>query len=703
MFNKLREKTGKQFVKKYQYPFGPIELEQNYIGNGYHKSAVTGQIMNINQPIQQLSPDEEADAVLSGATRPSATLSTGPGDTTDLRSLAGGFVKSAAGQDTSSLTGDAAKGATMATNMETNAKEHTKSAEKAQRAADLANGFGGKADGTIGSAIGNVASGNWKTGLVDTAVAGIKAVDNLAMGDKNFGSQSQAIDQSVHAASSALMKSGNPYCVCKGTRVVTSAGEFKNIEDLCRHEGIVGYQNNQIAVENIEYMFPPVFKECVQIETTKGNILRCSLDHPILSALEGKGKCVKKGNKRVHIKNFSFRDASTLKIGDYVAEIGEIPIFGQKSVKDAYLIGLLIGDGTYRKRSVPLLTTVDPDTWNYVENNTSGKLKRIDFTQTGKEVRYYGFNGYQSVLREYGIFGQTRKSKRLPNNIHEWDKESCAKLIAGLIDTDGYVMDSDSKHCGIFFTQSNLELVKQIKELLLKFGIHSTIITQPEGYSAFGDGKQYFCKEMYVLCIKTKESVINFYNNITLNISYKQKKLHNTYLIKYSKGTKDRSYDFLGLVADKIRSITPIGVCQVFNIQTSNSHTYVANNIVTHNCMLAGAALEGANFLTKAGGQTVQGFDVDINSSGYGDLGHMESSSSRDFGAMIGLGGIFGRKKLQRKLQKRNEQALMAMNAANIAEDQAFEQEARMNSIQNTIMNNQMALAGGLDTSLLGG
>lgn len=330
MFNKLRERTGKQFVQKYQLG-GPIELQQNYIGNGYYKSAVTGQIMNINQPIQQLSPDEEADAVLSGATRPSATLSTGPGDTTDLRSLAGGFVKSAAGQDTSSLTGDAAKGAAMAANMETNAKDHANSVERAQRAADFAKGFGGTADGTMGSAINNFASGNWKTGLVDTAVAGIKAIDNLAMGDKNFGAQSQAIDDAIHGVSGALAKTGNPYCV------------------------------------------------------------------------------------------------------------------------------------------------------------------------------------------------------------------------------------------------------------------------------------------------------------------------------------------------------------------------------------LAAGALEGANFLTKAGGQTVQGFDVDINSSGYGDLGHMESSSSRDFGAMIGLGGIFGQKKLQRKLQKRNEQALMAMNAANIAEDQTFEQEARMNSIQNTIMNNQMALAGGLDTSLLGG
>lgn len=118
--------------------------------------------------------------------------------------------------------------------------------------------------------------------------------------------------------------------------------------------------------------------------------------------------------------------------------------------------------------------------------------------------------------------------------------------------------------------------------------------------------------------------------------------------------------------------------------------------------MAAAAALEGANFLTKAGGQTVQGFDVDINSSGYGDMGHMESSSSRDFGAMIGLGGL-NQKSMQRKLAKRNQQAMMAMNAANIANEQTFEQEARMNSVQNTIMNNQIALAGGMSTSLLGG
>lgn len=119
--------------------------------------------------------------------------------------------------------------------------------------------------------------------------------------------------------------------------------------------------------------------------------------------------------------------------------------------------------------------------------------------------------------------------------------------------------------------------------------------------------------------------------------------------------------------------------------------------------ILCGAALEGANFLTKAGGDTVQGFDVDINNSGYGTLGHMESKSSRDWGAALGLGGLFGNKNTAEKLAKRNEQARMALTAAEISADQSFEQEARMNNVENTIMNNQIALAGGLETSLLAG
>lgn len=106
--------------------------------------------------------------------------------------------------------------------------------------------------------------------------------------------------------------------------------------------------------------------------------------------------------------------------------------------------------------------------------------------------------------------------------------------------------------------------------------------------------------------------------------------------------------------------------------------------------MAIGATLEGLNFITKAGGRTVPGFDVNINNSGYGNLGHQESSSGRIWD------------KTGRKLAKRNEQARMAIAAADISEDQAYQQEARANSITNVLEANQIALAGGIDTSLLG-
>lgn len=110
--------------------------------------------------------------------------------------------------------------------------------------------------------------------------------------------------------------------------------------------------------------------------------------------------------------------------------------------------------------------------------------------------------------------------------------------------------------------------------------------------------------------------------------------------------------------------------------------------------MAAGAALEVINFATKAGGKNVPGYDVNINNSGYGNLGHQESEAGRVWDNWTGA--------TARKLKKRNEQARMALAAMDVSNDIAYEQEARANSVTNVLQANQIALAGGIDTSLLG-
>ena len=42
-------------------------------------------------------------------------------------------------------------------------------------------------------------------------------------------------------ASGALLKSGNPYCVCAGTSILMSDGTSKNIEDITLEDSVLGY------------------------------------------------------------------------------------------------------------------------------------------------------------------------------------------------------------------------------------------------------------------------------------------------------------------------------------------------------------------------------------------------------------------------------------------------------------------------------
>ena len=110
--------------------------------------------------------------------------------------------------------------------------------------------------------------------------------------------------------------------------------------------------------------------------------------------------------------------------------------------------------------------------------------------------------------------------------------------------------------------------------------------------------------------------------------------------------------------------------------------------------LLAAGILESANFIDKAAGKTVQGFEVGEVGSGFNGIEtDQESASYRGSQA----------KKMKQELAKRAESVNMALTANQINEDEQFQATARMNSIDNVLNANRMALAGGIDTSLLGG
>lgn len=399
-------------------------------------------------------------------------------------------------------------------------------------------------------------------------------------------------------------------CVCAGTKIFKASGEIINIEDLKKEDGIIGWDKNskQIVPQLIHDFIEPRQKECLEIVLKNGYSIKCSIDHPILSDNSPKARNRVINGKRIAIRPWEFRRADELKVGDFVGLANNIDYWGNTNVPNAYIVGLLIGDGSYGKGASCRLISADPDTWRFLENNNLGVLNHCDDSRPekyNKEIRTYRIIGGMELLHQLGIAYQTGKNKTLPKNIGKFDKVSVCNLLAGLFDTDGSISVNEEKQSySITLYQSNINLLEEVRIQLHKLGIFSTIGTRKAAKYKFG-GKIINSNESYRLEIHDISSVIKFYNLIPLNISYKKENLQRIYNMLKDKKIQEHN-DISGAKQCKIVSITPIGVQTVYNLQADYNHTYLANCIITHNTTTD--AILGSSFFNLTPLGLINGF-----------------------------------------------------------------------------------------------
>ena len=384
-------------------------------------------------------------------------------------------------------------------------------------------------------------------------------------------------------------------CVCAGTRVWTSTGDCVNVEDLSQDEGIIGWDTYQAVRQKISHMNPPAKKPCVRITTTSGRTLECSTDHPLLWSKPGKSKRVPgKRAENEYMKAWLFHEAGKCKVGEQVGIIDRIPFFGTKKMWEPRLVGWLIGDGSYGYDKTPRLSNCDNAINEYVLTHfdtTDDRKPRL--TKDGRLYRETRIKGICPKLRELGIYGQTKQAKRLPEHVHQYDAESLAELIGGIFDTDGYMAIDSSGRPRITLTQNNKEILQQISEVLLHFGVHCSINfikTNNRVHESNGriirDGEGH-----WRLCINDITSIGNFVRSIDSVVDYKQSAMDAMHLFTESHIAKYNKY-VSGVHAERITKIEDIGEQPIYNLTADCNHNYIANGIVTHNT----GGTEGASF-----------------------------------------------------------------------------------------------------------
>ena len=362
-------------------------------------------------------------------------------------------------------------------------------------------------------------------------------------------------------------------CVCAGTKVWNNVGELINIEDIVPQNGILGFDGVGISKENITYWQPPKEKPCYRITTHTGRILECSNDHPILWSRKG----YYRGPHLDKRKSVKFVNAENIRLGDQVAIIESVPLFGKVKAWEPRFIGWLIGDGSYGFDKTPVMSSCDDEINLYILRHFDCKIEKTYFT---KQIKVYQETRIKNIcgrLREIGIYGQTKVNKRLPVNVHSWREKDVRELIGGIFDTDGHV--NEFGECEkITLTQSSYDLLFEIQLLLQKLGIHcniSKIKSNP------GIGRKDKC-DYYKMEMASLRDVAMFKNKISFSVKYKQDKLDRIFK-KMTKKSQRTAMGVNGLRFERVVSVDYIGYKPVYNLTAGKTNTYIANGIVTHN------------------------------------------------------------------------------------------------------------------------
>lgn len=155
-------------------------------------------------------------------------------------------------------------------------------------------------------------------------------------------------------------------------------------------------------------------------------------------------------------------------------------------------------------------------------------------------------------------------------------------MIRGYFDADAtFYSNNNNRDHRISLGSCNRHLLEEVKDVLFKFGIHSTISYSPSKNPA----DRSIILDSYVCNILDKLSMLKYCDIIGTDIGYRREKLDSIrkFGSNFSTFGSFRSKYLDGVIIERIDKIEYIGIKPVYNLTASDTHTYIANGIITHN------------------------------------------------------------------------------------------------------------------------
>lgn len=285
--------------------------------------------------------------------------------------------------------------------------------------------------------------------------------------------------------------------VRRNTVVTMLDGTSKTLDDVHAGDVIVGFDDNwKTARSNVLAKTDLYTTDAIEITTRSGKCISVGLEHRLLG-IEG------------------FIEAQKLKIGDYVGIPRRISITAQASINadEARFLGYMAGDGGCSGNSC-VFTNMDTsvlddfyrvcDVIGFKHNTRATKSKAFDVNISSHT------KAPREFLRAHDM-KHLSIHKRVPKSVLKSKNKVVAEFLAGLFDSDGSVSTRSNQ---VILTLGNKELVLDIRNLLLRFGIVANYFEAENGHNG-----------AYTIYISSKESLRKFRDSIPIVCDHKKKNL----------------------------------------------------------------------------------------------------------------------------------------------------------------------------------
>ncbi|MBI2445633.1 ATP-binding protein [Candidatus Micrarchaeota archaeon] len=154
---------------------------------------------------------------------------------------------------------------------------------------------------------------------------------------------------------------------------------------------------------------------------------------------------------------------------------------------------------------------------------------------------------------------QFLRQRRVPDLVLQSGNKVAAEFLAWLFEADGTVFSKGRGKRAVQLKSSEIELLRDVQILLLRFGIHSRIVERN-------------------LTIRRAQAIRKYAKSIGFRSAKKKGRL-----AQLVADVKDLHHEHGQQRSERIVSIRPAGVADVFDIEVPSAKRFIANGIISHN------------------------------------------------------------------------------------------------------------------------